>query len=161
MSDKKTIELLQEIDKSLKEIVVKNLQVTQKNTFVETYDKLLEVGISNSNWIKNSLHRINSNLINITIMLIATYLVIASIPRESIGLPTKSVLFPLVNLLFLFAIDLLNLSTSSFILNSLDMEKISINKYSKYYRVHMIFTILSFLSTMFCLGYLVFYLIRI
>ncbi len=103
--EKEDRELLQEINKSLKEIILReknNEILSESNQLFEKSDKRVDYSISQ---IQNSFDRIHDKVYNFNNLLIGAYLVLSTFPSNNPIMKTWTVAVPIFNMAFLIYIE--------------------------------------------------------
>jgi len=129
--DKRTIELLEEINKSLQEI---NRRQDIEEVFSES-NKLIdraESRVENSlTQIQISFDRIHDKIFNFNNIMIAAYMVLGTFPSESPILRLWTVIFPIINLIYLIFIDVKQMEIHRFASNEMEWTATERNEYGK------------------------------
>jgi hypothetical protein len=156
--DKKTIELLEEIKDSLQEI---NSRQDTESEFAES-NRLLgkaEQRVEYStNQIQVSFDRIHDKVFNFNNIMIATYMVLGTFPNDSPILQLWTVIFPIINLIFLILIEVRQMGIHRFAANEMAWTQKERKEYGD--RINKQ-TLLSLGAMGLSLGFLIYIIIKI
>ncbi len=104
--EKESLKLLEEINKTLTKINARQdtLEVfAESNKLLEKSDRRVESAL---NQIQSTFDRIHDKVFNFNNILIGAYLVLGTFPSNSPKLKLWTIIFPILNLLFLIFIDI-------------------------------------------------------
>lgn len=129
--DKKTIEILEEINKSLQEI--NRRQDTEEifsvsNKLIQNAEKRVEF---KTNQIQDSFDRIHDKVFNFNNIMIAAYMVLGTFPSDSPILPLWTVIFPIINLIYLIIIEIRQMEIHRFAAHEMEWTSIQREEYGK------------------------------
>jgi hypothetical protein len=153
--EKENSKVLEEINKSLKEI---NSRQHVSEMFVET-NKLLDQSdrrVEHSlNQIQNTFDRIHDKVFNFNNILIGAYLVLGTFPEKSPKMNLLTIIFPILNLVFIILIDVNQMEIHRFASNEQDWGDKERKEYGKKIKKQTKFSLLALLLSLFCLIYLI------
>jgi len=129
--EKKTIEILEEINKSLQEI--NRRQDTEEvfsesNNLIQKVKKRVE---SRTNQIQDSFDRIHDKVFNFNNIMIAAYMVLGTFPSDSPILPLWTVIFPIINLIYLILLEIRQMEIHRFAAHEMEWTSIERDEYGK------------------------------
>jgi hypothetical protein len=154
--DKKTIELLEEINITLQEI---NRRLDTEEVFSES-NKLIdniEIRVEHSiNQIQVSFDRIHDKVFNFNNIMIAAYMALGTFPVDSPILQLWTVIFPIINLIFLIFIEVRQMEIHRFAANEMKWTSKEREEFGE--RIHKQ-TLLSLGTMVISLGCLIYILI--
>lgn len=150
-----TEQILNDINATLKEI---NSRQKINEEFSET-DKLLEkvdcrVEYSTQQ-IQNSFNRIHDKVFNFNNILIATYLVLGTFPSDSPMMQLWTVVFPILNLIFMIILEVRQMEIHRFASREEEWTDLDRNKFGKKLDSQTFLSLLSFALSLGCLLYLI------
>jgi len=153
--EKESQKILEEINKSLKEI---NARQQTAEMFAET-DKLFDKSdrrVEHSiNQIQNSFDRIHDKVFNFNNILIGAYLVLGTFPDNSPKLELWTVIFPILNLVFLIYIDVRQMEIHRFASNEQEWTDKERDLYGKKISKQTNFSLFALFLSLCCLTYLI------
>lgn len=150
----KNIELLEEINKSLKEI---NLRLEINDNFLEseqTKNKIERKIEHSTQQIQATFDRIHDRVFNFNNILIGAYLVLGTFPSESPMIKLWTVVFPVVNLIFMILLEIRQMKIHRFISYEENWNPINLSKHQKMIDTQTQLSLLSFAMTFGSLIYL-------
>jgi hypothetical protein len=154
-----SLKILEEINKSLKKI---NARQETSELFAET-NKLLEKSdnrVENSlNQIQNTFDRIHDKVFNFNNILIGAYLVLATFPESSPKLKLWTIVFPILNLVFLIFIDVRQMEIHRFASKEESWTEVERNQFGQKIKNQTMLSLIALVLSLFCLGYLIINLI--
>jgi len=153
--EEKDIKILEEINKTLKEI---NARQETSELFLESDELLKKVDTRvdhSTNQIQASFDRIHDKVFNFNNILIATYMVLGTFPNESPILKLWTVIFPVFNLIFLILLEIRQMGIHRFAANEKAWTDKERNQYGKKINSQTLLSLLSFGLTLGCLIYLI------
>lgn len=151
----KDLKTLEEINKTLKEINtrhVKNELLSEPDDILKKVDERVE---HSTNQIQNSFDRIHDKVFNFNNILIATYMVLGTFPNKSPIIELWTVVFPILNLIFLIYLEIRQMGIHRFAANEKEWTEIERSQYGKKINTQTLLSLLSFLLSLGCLIYLV------
>lgn len=151
----KDIKILEEINKTLKEI---NARQETDEMFSEPNELLKKVDTRvehSTNQIQASFDRIHDKVFNLNNILIATYMVLGTFPSESPILKLWTVIFPVFNLIFLIYLEIRQMGIHRFAANEKAWTDKERNQYGKKINSQTLLSLLSFGLTLGCFIYLI------
>jgi hypothetical protein len=151
----KDIKILEEINKTLKEI---NARQETSELFSDSDELLKKVDTRvdhSTNQIQASFDRIHDKVFNFNNILIATYMVLGTFPNESPILKLWTVIFPVFNLIFLILLEIRQMGIHRFAANEKAWTDKERNQYGKKINSQTLLSLLSFGLTLGCLIYLI------
>ena len=153
--EEKNIKLLEEINKTLKEINVRQKieeQMADSNQTLAKIDRRVE----NSTFqIQNSFDRIHDKVFNFNNILIATFVVLGTFPGENPILKMWTVSFPIANLIFLIWLEIRQMGIHRFAANQEKWTAEDLEEYGNRNNSQTLLSLLSFGLTLACLIYLI------
>lgn len=159
MDEKKTTELLSEIRDTLNQI--NNRQDTIE-VFSES-DKLIGKAESRvehaTNQIQNTFDRIHDKVFNFNNILIAAFIALGTFPSDSPKLELWTVIFPIINLIYMVLIDIRQMEIHRFAAREMEWTSIEREQYGKKISTQTFLSLGSFLLSIGCLIYLIIVLI--
>lgn len=153
--DDKNQKLLEEINKSLKEINIRQQSdemMADTNQIMDRVERRVE---HSTNQIQNSFDRIHDKVFNFNNILIATFMILGTFPNDSPILELWVVIFPIINLIFLIWLEIRQMGIHRFAANEKDWTSIERKKYGKRINSQTLLSLLSFGLSLACLIYLV------
>ena len=158
--DKKEIELLEDINKSIKKI---SAHYETEELFSES-TKLIskaESRVENSlNQIQNTFDRVHDKVFNFNNILIGVYLVLGTFPDKSPVLKLWTAIFPILNLIYLIIIDIRQMEIHRFASRELEWSSIDRIEYGQKIRNQTNLSLFAFFTSIGCLAYLIIALIN-
>lgn len=151
----KDIKILEEINKTLKEIYSRQ---ETSDLFSESDELLKKVDTRvehSTNQIQASFDRIHDKVFNFNNILIATYMVLGTFPSESPILRLWTVIFPVFNLIFLIYLEIRQMGIHRFAANEKAWTDKERNQFGKKINSQTLLSLLSFGLTLGCLIYLI------
>jgi hypothetical protein len=151
----KDIKILEEINKTLKEI---NARQETSELFSDSDELLKKVDTRvdhSTNQIQASFDRIHDKVFNFNNILIVTYMVLGTFPNESPILKLWTVIFPVFNLIFLILLEIRQMGIHRFAANEKAWTDKERNQYGKKINFQTLLSLLSFGLTLGCLIYLI------
>ena len=151
----KDIKILEEINKTLKEINARqetNKLISESDELFKKVDTRVE---HSTNQIQASFDRIHDKVFNFNNILIATYMVLCTFPSESPILKLWTVIFPVFNLIFLIYLEIRQMGIHRFAANQKAWTDKERNQYGKKINSQTLLSLLSFGLTLGCLIYLI------
>jgi len=151
----KDIKILEEINKTLKEI---NARQETSELFSDSDELLKKVDTRvdhSTNQIQASFDRIHDKVFNFNNILIVTYMVLGTFPNESPILKLWTVIFPVFNLIFLILLEIRQMGIHRFAANEKAWTDKERNQYGKKINSQTLLSLLSFGLTLGCLIYLI------
>lgn len=153
--DKKEIEILEEINQSMKKI---SAHFETEKLFSES-DKLIskaESRVENSqNQIQNTFDRIHDKVFNFNNILIGVYLVLATFPDKSPILRLWIAIFPIMNLIYLVFIDIRQMEIHRFTSRELEWTEDEREEYGKKISKQTYLSLIALITSIGCLIYLI------
>lgn len=150
----KHLEILEEINKSLKEINIRQQSeemMSESNQIFERVERRVEHA---TNQIQNSFDRIHDKVFNFNNILIATFMVLGTFPSESPILKIWTVVFPIVNLMFLIWLEIRQMGIHRFAANEKEWSNVEREQYGKRINSQTLLSLFSFGLSLGCLIYL-------
>lgn len=158
--DKKEIEILQEINQTLKKLSAN----FEKDEFFSESEKLIskaENRVENSlNQIQNTFDRIHDKVFNFNNILIGVYLVLGTFPEKLPILKLWTAVFPTFNLIYLIYIDLRQMEIHRFSSRELEWTSDERTEYGKKIRKQTNLSLIALITSIGCLVYLIIALIN-
>jgi hypothetical protein len=146
--EKETLKILQEINTSLKEI---NLRKETAEMFSES-EKLLE---NATNQIQTTFDRIHDKVFTFNNILIGAYLVLGTFPSDSPRLELWTIIFPIINLIFMIVVDIRQMNIHRFASQEQEWTDKERERYGKMINQQTLLSLLSFLLSLGSLLYLI------
>ena len=151
-----TEETLKEISATLKEI---NSRQKMNERFSEMDDILAKVDRRveySTQQIQNSFDRIHDKVFNFNNILIAAFLVLGTFPPQSPLMKLWTVVFPILNLIFMIALEIRQMEIHRFASREVEWTESDRNKYGRKINSQTLLSLLSFALSLACLVYLIF-----
>lgn len=151
----KNYKILEEINKTLKEI---NFRQESNELMVETNELMNKVERrveQSTSQIQNSFDRIHEKVFNFNNILIATFMVLATFPNDSPILKLWTVVFPIINLIFLIYLEIRQMGIHRFASNEKRWTSAEREKYGKQISSQNLLSLLSFGLSLACLLFLI------
>lgn len=142
--EKDNNEILKQINETLQKI--NNRQDTEE-LFSESKNAL--------NQIQNTFDRIHDKVFNFNNILIGVYLVLGSFPSESPKLNIWTVVFPIINLVYLVYIDIRQMEIHRFASREQEWTSIEREEYGKRISKQTLLSLLALVLSIACLIYLI------
>jgi hypothetical protein len=153
--DKDSIKILREINASLKSINSRN---ETSEMFAET-EKLLEKSDCRVekaiDQIQTAFDRIHDKVFNFNNILIGAYLVLGTFPSNSPTLKLWTIIFPILNLIFMIYIDFRQMEIHRFASKEQEWANVERAAYGVKIRKQTLLSLLSFLLSLISLVYLI------
>lgn len=152
--DKEDKEILKQINQSLREI--NNRQETEElfsesNKLLKKSDERVENAL---NQIQNTFDRIHDKAFDFNNILIGAYLVLGTFPSESPQLKLWTVIFPLINLVYLVYIDIRQMEIHRFAAREQEWTAVDREEYGKRINKQTLLSLLALVLSLGCLIYL-------
>jgi hypothetical protein len=153
--ENKDLKILEEINKTLKEINTRqetNELISESAGILRKVDERVE---HSTNQIQNSFDRIHDKVFNFNNILIATFMVLGTFPSNSPILELWTVVFPILNLIFLVFLEIRQMEIHRFAANEKEWTDIERSQYDKKINSQTLLSLLSFGLSLGCLIYLI------
>lgn len=153
--EKEAVKLLEQINKSLIEINVreKTSEMTVEiDKLLAKSDRRVEHSIYQ---IQNTFDRIHDKIFNFNNILIGAFLVLGTFPSDSPHVMLWTIIFPILNMTFMIYIDFRQMEIHRFASNEQEWTDAERNEYGKKIRKQTRFSLLSLLLSLGCLIYLI------
>ena len=153
--EEKNYIILEEINLSLKEINIRlqsDKLMYESNQIMDRVENRVE---HSTNQIQNSFDRIHDKVFNFNNILIATFMVLGTFPSESPTLRLWTIVFPIINLIFLIWLEIRQMGIHRFASNEKEWTSVEREKYGKRINSQTLLSLLSFGLSFACLIYLV------
>lgn len=157
--DNDSIKILNEISKTLKAI---NLRQETTEKFSESDKSIEKIDLfveHHTNQIQNTFDKIHDKVFNFNNILIGGYLALGTFPESSPKIELWTTIFPIINLIFMIFIDINQMEIHRYAANRKNWIDGNELKYGKQIKTQTKYSLLSFLLSTLCLGYLVLKLI--
>lgn len=151
----KNYKILEEINKSLKEMNIRQQSDEMMADTNEIMDRVERRVEHSTNQIQNSFDRIHDKVFNFNNILIATFMVLGTFPSDSPILKLWTVVFPIINLIFLIWLEIRQMEIHRFAANEKEWTSVERKKYGKRISSQTLLSLLSFGLSLACLIYLV------
>lgn len=151
----KNYKILEEINKSLKEINIRQKSDEMMSETNQLMDKVERRVEHSTNQIQNSFDRIHDKVFNFNNILIATFMVLGTFPSESPTLKLWTLIFPIINLIFLIWLEIRQMGIHRFSANEKEWTSVEREEYGKKINSQTLLSLLSFGLSFGCLIYLV------
>jgi hypothetical protein len=153
--EKDNSEILKQINQTLQKI---NSRQEADELFLES-QKLLEksdIRVENSlNQIQNSFDRIHDKVFNFNNILIAAYLVLGTFPSDSPKLKLWTVIFPMINLVYLVYIDIRQMGIHRFASREQEWTATERGEYGEKIRRQTLLSLFALVLSLACLIYMI------
>lgn len=163
--EKENTEILKQISNTLDKINARQEKVellSESNRLLEESNKLYEQADrrveSSLNQIQNSFDRVHDKIFNFNNILIGATLVLGTFPDKSPILSIWTVIFPILNLVFLVYLDIRQMEIHRFAAKEQEWTSIERDKHGRKIRQQ---TLLSLLALLLSLGFLVYLIVRL
>jgi hypothetical protein len=153
--EKDNNEILKQISETLQKI--NSRQETEElfsesNKLFEKSDRRVE---NASNQIQNAFDRIHDKVFNFNNILIGVYLVLGTFPSSSPKLNIWTVVFPIINLVYLVYIDIRQMEIHRFASREQEWTSVEREEYGKRIRRQTLLSLLALVFSIACLIYLI------
>lgn len=153
--DKENLEVLKTISETLQKI--NNRQdseemFSESNKLFEKSDRRVENALHQ---IQNSFDRIHDKVFNFNNILIGVYLVLGTFPSDSPKLNIWTVVFPIINLVYLVYIDIRQMEIHRFASREQEWTSVEREEYGKRISKQTLFSLFALLLSLSCLIYLI------
>jgi hypothetical protein len=153
--DKENLEVLKTISDTLHKI--NNRQdaeemFSESNKLFDKSDKRVENAL---NQIQNSFDRIHDKVFNFNNILIGVYLVLGTFPSDCPKLNIWTVVFPIINLVYLVYIDIRQMEIHRFASREQEWTSIEREEYGRRINKQTLFSLFALLLSLGCLIYLI------
>jgi hypothetical protein len=153
--DEKVLKLLEEINNNLEEI---NQRENDKDLFrsLDKREEKKEIIIEyHTQQIQNTFDRIHDRVFNFNNILIGAFLVLGTFPSNKPILSLGSVIFPIINLIYMIILEIRQMKIHRFGANLNSWEEGDEKKHGKMINQQTVMSLFSFLITLLSLIYLV------
>ncbi|MCL2290448.1 MAG: hypothetical protein FWC34_07075 [Bacteroidetes bacterium] len=153
--EKESTEILKQINESLQKIIHQKETdelLSDTNMIFQKSDRRVENSL---NLIQNSFDRIHDKVFHFNNILIGIYLVLGTFPTESPILNIWTVIFPIVNLIYLIYIDYRQMEIHRFASREQEWRAKEREDYGKKIRKQTLLSLLALVSSFACLIYLI------
>lgn len=148
-----------EILKQISENLIKINARQETDEFISESTKLFEKSdkrVENAlNQIQNSFDRIHDKVFNFNNILIGVYLVLGTFPSDSPKLNIWTVIFPIINLVYLVYIDIRQMESHRFASREQEWTSIEREEFGRRIGKQTLLSILALVLSMACLIYLI------
>ena len=151
----KNHEILEEINKSLQEINIRQKIDDELPDTEKVFEKVERRVEHATIQIQNSFDRIHDKVFNFNNILIAAFMVLGTFPSESPILKLWTVCFPIANLIFLIWLEIRQMGIHRFATNEMEWTGTEREQYGKKIDTQTLLSLLSFGLSFGCLIYLV------
>lgn len=157
--NKKTLELLEEINKTLQAI---ERRIDTKEIFSESeklFENVEERVKTATNHIQSSFDRIHDKVFNFNNIMIAAYIALGTFPVDSPIIKLWTIIFPILNLIFLILIEIRQMEIHRFAAHEMEWTSNERDEYGKRIKKQTLLSLGSMIISLFCLIYILFNLL--
>lgn len=129
-----------------------NEMMSDSNQLIEKVERRVEYS---TNQIQNSFDRIHDKVFNFNNILIATFMVLGTFPNEAPILPLFTVIFPIINLIFLIWLEIRQMEIHRFTSNEEKWTSVERESLGQKIKNQTLLSLLSFALSFGCLVYLI------
>lgn len=150
-----TIKLLEQINKSLVEINTRektNEMMAETNKLFEKSDRRVENSLDQ---IQNTFDRIHDKVFNFNNILIGAFLVLGTFPSNAPIMKLWTIIFPIINMLFLIYIDYNQMEIHRFAAGEQEWTNIERGEYGRKIKKQTQLSLFALLLSLMCLIYLI------
>jgi hypothetical protein len=153
--DKDVIKLLEQIDKSLVEINIRQKtseMMEDTNKLFDKSDRRVEYA---TNQIQNTFDRVHDKIFNFNNILIGAFLVLGTFPNNIPHVKLWTIIFPILNMAFMIYIDIKQMGIHRYAANEQEWNNIEREEYGQKINKQTRLSLLSLLLSICCLIYLI------
>lgn len=153
--EKESLKILEDIKKHLQEINAREKMaemLSETDKLIEKSDRRVEHSL---NQIQNTFDRIHDKVFNFNNILIGAYLVLGTFPDNSPKLKLWTVIFPILNLIFLIYIDFRQMEIHRFASNEQEWTNSERNEYGTRINKQTRLSLFALFISLICLIFLV------
>ena len=158
--EKDTLKLLEQINKSLVEINVRQKtdeMMSDSNKFLDKSDRRVENALEQ---IQNTFDRIHDKVFNFNNLLIGAFLVLSTFPSDYPILELWTIIFPIINMAFMIYIDYRQMEIHRYAAGEQDWTDVERTEYGNKIHNQTLLSLFSLVLSMICLGYLIITVIK-
>lgn len=153
--EKESIKILEQINKSLIEINVRQ-QTSDMMAETEKLFKKSDRRVEHSvNQIQNTFDRIHDKIFNFNNILIGAFLVLGTFPNDSPHVKLWTITFPILNMVFMIFIDIRQMEIHRFAANEQEWTDIEREEYGEKIKKQTNLSLVSLFLSLLCLIYLI------
>ncbi|MES2591940.1 MAG: hypothetical protein V4608_08650 [Bacteroidota bacterium] len=153
--DKEGIKLLEQINKSLVEINIRQQtseMLEETNKLFEKSDRRVEHA---TNQIQNTFDRVHDKIFNFNNILIGAFLVLGTFPNDSPFVKLWTILFPILNMAFMIYIDIRQMEIHRYAAGEQEWDDTQRKEYGRKIKNQTLLSLLSLFLSVCCLIYLI------
>ncbi|TDE29840.1 hypothetical protein E0I61_07670 [Flavobacterium ranwuense] len=153
--DKDAIKLLEQINNSLTKINVReesNEMMSDTHKFLDKSDRRVENSLDQ---IQNTFDRIHDKIFNFNNVLIGAFLVLGTFPNNAPHLKLWTIIFPIINMVFMIYIDYRQMEIHRFAAGEQDWTTDERNEYGNKINKQTTLSLFSLFLSLLCLLYLI------
>lgn len=157
--DKEVIKLLEQINKTLVEMNVRQRtseMIEETNKLFDKSDRRVEHA---TNQIQNTFDRVHDKTFNFNNILIGAFLVLGTFPNDTPHVKLWTIIFPIFNMAFMIYIDIKQMEIHRYAAGEQEWNKTERAEYGKKINKQTRLSLLSLLLSVCCLIYLIIKLI--
>jgi len=157
--DKEAIKLLEQIDKSLAEINVRQRTseiMEETNRLFDKSERRVEYA---TNQIQNTFDRVHDKIFNFNNILIGAFLVLGTFPNDTPHVKLWTIIFPILNMAFIIYIDIKQMEIHRYAAGEQEWNNTEREKYGQKINKQTRLSLLSLFLSVCCLIYLIIKLI--
>lgn len=155
MMGKETLEILEQINKSLVEINVRQKtdeMMSETNKLLDRSDRRVEDAL---NQIQNTFDRIHDKVFNFNNILIGAFLVLGIFPSNSPSVKLWTIIFPIFNMAFMIYIDYRQMEIHRYAAGEQEWTNLEREEFGKKINKQSLLSLFSLFLSVLCLVYLI------
>lgn len=153
--DKEAIKLLEQINKSLTEINVREKtseMMEETNKLFDKSDRRVEYA---TNQIQNTFDRVHDKIFNFNNILIGAFLVLGTFPDNAPYVKLWTIIFPIINMAFMIYIDIRQMEIHRYAAGEQEWSNKERDEYGRKIKKQTMISLLSLFLSIGCLIYLI------
>jgi len=153
--DKEAIKLLEQINKSLVEINIRQQtseMMDETNKLFDKSDRRVEHA---TNQIQNTFDRVHDKIFNFNNILIGAFLVLGTFPNDTPHVKLWTIIFPIFNMAFMIYIDIRQMEIHRYAAGEQEWTDIERDEYGRKINKQTRLSLLSLFLSVSCLVYLI------